>query len=366
MQDEQPVHRERPFFALLIASLLLALFGSVATSDQSGQARASAGDPARRPQEKLPPASNPGQKEPSRLSSEDRSEVAVVLKLKESSGDDVWPGLAEAYIPVLLYNTRFEFLVGLLAPPQGWTKVEGDDVDGRPCFRREAKEPQSFAVKIEDDWAGSISTLADMSARNPIKISPDFHAVMVLHEMFHAFQAVKAPARFERALDVYKAESPYPYEDKDFAGSWVKEGAALAAALRAPDMNEASRQAKRFIEIRDARRDIAHLDPSLLAFERELEWLEGLAEYAEIVFYKSAVANPPAASTIKFGPQLPFVLQWDFVRVEKQLGSEGKDNRFYVSGMAQAFLLDRLDPLWKSRTEIKDIYLEDLLRQAVL
>ena len=41
------------------------------------------------------------------------------------------------------------------------------------------------------------------------------------------------------------------------------------------------------------------------------------------------------------------------------------DVRFYYSGMAQAFLLDRLMPGWKDRALSDDVWLEDLLADAV-
>ena len=39
--------------------------------------------------------------------------------------------------------------------------------------------------------------------------------------------------------------------------------------------------------------------------------------------------------------------------------------RFYMLGMAEAFLLDRLQPDWKDTALRDGVFLEDLLRQAV-
>jgi len=49
--------------------------------------------------------------------------------------------------------------------------------------------------------------------------------------------------------------------------------------------------------------------------------------------------------------------------MKRQVDQEG-DTRFYYTGMAQATLLDRLSPDWK-RTMAEDVWLEDLLAQAV-
>jgi hypothetical protein len=51
-------------------------------------------------------------------------------------------------------------------------------------------------------------------------------------------------------------------------------------------------------------------------------------------------------------------------QMKRQAGQEG-DTRFYYTGMAQAKLLDRLLPDWKERILLEDIWLEDLLREAI-
>jgi hypothetical protein len=45
-------------------------------------------------------------------------------------------------------------------------------------------------------------------------------------------------------------------------------------------------------------------------------------------------------------------------------GDEG-ETRFYYTGMAQAFLLDRLAPGWKERLWSSQAWLEEILAEAV-
>jgi len=301
----------------------------------------------------------------STLSAEDKTEIVEALRLKKEAGDQIWPGLAGADIPVVVYNSVYEFLIGYENLPQPWELVTADDIQGAKYFRRAAREPQSFAVKIGERWAGSIASLDLMQSKIPLKLGRDFHAVVVLHEMFHAFQAVQAPKRFKQALSSYKAEGRYPFKDKEFAAAWTEEGATLAQALKAEQDAVARRLAGRFLEIRKTRRARAELSRVLTDYERELEWLEGMAKRAEIRFYEIAGARPDLAPTLKFSPVLPFLLQYDFVRLEKQLGAQGGDLRFYLSGMAQARLLDRLRPGWQSKTTLEALILEDFLAAVV-
>jgi hypothetical protein len=333
----------------LPAVLFAALIGRAFLSAQ--------GTPQARPT--LPPPDQPA------LSAEDKTELGEVFKLKAEAGDEAWPGLAAADIPVILFNARYEFLVGAANPPAPWEAVKDESFQGKPYSRRSTDNPQNFAVKVGAAYAGSVSTLGLMNSKSPMKLGPDFHVVLVLHELFHAYQAGQDAARFDRALGVYKVEKDYPYQDKDMAAAWINEGAALARALRATTYDEAVRLAQTFLEIRDARRGAARLTPELAGYERELEWLEGLAKYAEVRFYELAASRADQSASIKFNPGLPFFLQWDFVRLEKQMGAQEGDLRFYLSGLAQARLLDRLSPDWKSKTALGKVYLEDILRAAV-
>ncbi|MGE5741463.1 MAG: hypothetical protein ACM32H_05435 [Candidatus Aminicenantes bacterium RBG_16_66_30] len=265
------------------------------------------------------------------------------IRLRETYGGEVWPGLERTGIPIILYDESSEFLVGLKAPGPAWTAVGGDDLEGQPCFRRPPSKPQAFAVRVDGAWAASMTTLGAMNRRGPMKFARGFHLALLLHEMFHAFQAIRAPERFEKALKVYAAEAAYPFEETDFVAAWNKEGGLLAAALSAPEEADARRLAQDFLEARRLRRLRFSLGPDLLAFERELEWLEGLGKYAEVRFPEVAAAKtgePPYSSLV---PADPFK-RMDAARLATQIGRQKGDLRFYLTGSAQARLLDRLDP----------------------
>jgi len=301
------------------------------------------------------------------LSPDDKLGLTELFRLKKERGDRVWPGFTAADIPLILFNDSHDFLVGAANPPPPWEVVEKDDFEGKPYFRRaHDKDLQAFALGYGRHWAGSLATIEFMnSGQSSLKISPDFWVVLALHEMFHAFQADLAPERFREALAVYAFDDRYPYKDKEFAAAWNAEGAALAQALGAPDGAGAGQSAREFQRLRQERRKKAGFSPDLLAFERELEWLEGLAKYAEISFYESAAAaGGQESAPVRFKPRF-FIFQMDFVRLEKNLGGQDGDLRFYLSGMAQARLLDRLKPDWKSKVRIADLALEEFLKTAL-
>ncbi len=298
------------------------------------------------------------------LGAADKTELAEVIRLKTELGDRVWPGFGTAHLPIILYNDDYEFLIETTNPGKPWEVVDGDDFQGQPYYRRAAKHPQSFAVQIGTQWAGSIRILDQMNRKIPFKISLEWHVVMILHEAFHAYQANMAGSRFAKAMAVYKLEERYPFKDREFAAAWTSEGSALAQALKETEDSNVRRSVRQFLDIRLMRRRQSALSPELLEYERELEWLEGLAKYVEIKFYELAVSRAEEEAFARYRPGLPYPLRWELVRLERQLGQESGDLRFYLSGMAQARLLDRLSPGWQVKMLEEGIDLEDLLFAA--
>lgn len=100
-----------------------------------------------------------------------------------------------------------------------------------------------------------------------------------------------------------------------------------------------------------------------MALETGLEWLEGLGKYAEVRFYELAAARRTDSTYAAFRNAVPYM--WELLVLERQLGRQPDDLRFYLSGMAQARLLDALSPEWKARAMLGTAGLEDLLRAAV-
>lgn len=298
------------------------------------------------------------------LSDDDKAELSEVARLQKALGDQVWPGFGRASIPLILYNNRYEFLIGTTDPPAPWAVVESDYFNGEKYYRRNATNPQAFAVHVDDRWAGSMSTLGRMNRKSPLKLSRDFHVVAVLHEMFHAYQSSQSPERFNQARKVYAAEARYPFKEAEFAAAWDREGYLLATALKTTDDAGIRRAVRDFLQVRDARRARAALSADLLAYERELEWLEGLAKYIEIRFYELASSRGGDSAYSSYRPGLPY-WQTNFVLLERQLARQGGDLRFYLSGMAQARLLDGLSPGWKEKVMRSGVYLEDILRTSV-
>lgn len=169
-----------------------------------------------------------------------------------------------------------------------------------------------------------------------------------------------------------KREQTYPWDDKALRDDWQVELDLLRQALTSISDAEAAGLARQFVQQRAARRQAAGLSPLLIDYERSREWAEGLAKYAELAIWQaghSAPAYQPVTAVMAdgdFDAYGGFPRRWqnELSTLTKRAGAEG-DGRFYYSGMAQAFLLDRLAPGWKTHALEDGVWLDELLAAAV-
>jgi hypothetical protein len=347
-----------------------------------------------------------------RLSEPDKARLLEAAHLRESLGDAIWPGWHNQAIPVITYNEGYAFLVGLPDPPEGWLKVPQelkrgrpwelvpeDTFDGQPYYRQllpdPALTPENFTVLVGDRWVATLQTKEFMlisfvnglsSELPPVvrSIVPyrllwwllirdsDGYISALLHEQFHAFQGAHAGSRLASAERAVQQEGQYPWDDAASEQGWMEELDLLYRAATAGTEAEAFDLARQFLDRREQRRLSTGLGADLVDFEKEREWLEGLAKYAELKIGRTA------AETSTYHPLAAMDIDSDFNHYAgrakfredqlselKRMTNNDGEVRFYYTGMAQAVVLDRLMPGWKSQAFEQDVYLEDLLRQAV-
>jgi len=346
-----------------------------------------------------------------RLSDLEKARLAEVFHLRQTLGDAVWPGWGQADIPVILYNEEYAFLVGYPDPPSGWAKVPNRDLrggpwevvpadtfEGRPYYRQQLPAPgvtpEAFTVLVGERWVASMSTRewTRISLMNQIRedlppllqqvfpyrlalgvYSSDWHIVAVLHESFHAYEGMVAPERLADAeVAARRNEARYPWDDPALQDAWQVELDLLAQALQAISDEEAAELARQFLAQRQQRREENNLDASSVDYERQRDWLEGLAKYVELTIWHEAATAPGyeplpgLADDPDFKGYTTFERRWsqEIDQIRWVADDEG-DGRFYYTGMAQAVILDRLAPGWKTRILVEDVWLEELLDEAV-
>lgn len=346
------------------------------------------------------------------LSDADKARLAEFQHLRTTLGDAVWPGWGHTDIPVILYNEKYAFLVGDPNPADGWIKVPAgsqqgvsweltasDDFFGIPYHRQELPDPEvtpeAFTVKVGDRWVASLTTLdwfkIEMreNIRNdlPAFLHPIFpydlflkqlvsgsdqYVSLIAHEAFHAFQGAQTPGKLAASeFASFEFEKQYPWSNADLQEDWQTELELLKQALRSTDESELRLLVGQFLNLRLERREQAGMSGDLIAYEQQREWLEGLARYAELELWRQAsIENyqpvPEVVSLTDFKNYTGYPDRWkrELDQISRTADDTG-DGRFYYSGMAQAFLLDRLLPGWKLRAFEENVWLDELLADAV-
>lgn len=312
------------------------------------------------------------------LSKQEVSDLEYIHQLKSKHGENVWPGFGKSDIPIIVFNDRYEFLQGMSPLEEGWDMVD-ESGEERKIFRRIAGNPQAFAVPVDQKWVASIGTTNHMNREFffgikkevpkaigsifpffVFKVTPEMHISGSVHEMFHAFEAMENEAKFLASEDTHAALDDYPYNDSKFSDYWNQEGQWLAKALKAENRQDFLFAVDSFLYIRNLRRNECQLQDKHIEAEKGLEWLEGLAKYCEYRSYVLAAGDDPVGYNFKKRNAYWQREQNDRLR---RMGNHGGDNRFYHSGAAQAFILDRLNPQWKDEIMADYVYQEDLIRK---
>ena len=347
------------------------------------------------------------------LSEAEKARLTEVFQVRQQLGEAVWPGWETADIPVIVYNEAYAFLLGYPNPPDGWLKVPQneqrggawepvpDDLfDGASYYRQQlpvnGQTPQAFTVRVGEQWVASMHTKEwmEIGLANKfqeelppflIPIFPyqfavglflrgsDGYISLVAHESFHAYQGIVVPERLAAAeTAVSRSESNYPWTDTAFQEAWQIELDLLAEAVQAETDAEMADLVRQFLAQRALRRQETALDNQLVDYERQREWLEGLARYVELEMWRQASlaeAYEPTAALLTdpdFAGYATFDKRWsqELDQIGRMANDEG-DGRFYYSGMAQAVLLDRLMPNWKDFVLDEGFFLDELLATAV-
>ncbi len=336
---------------------------------------------------------------------------AELFHLRREVGDEVWPGWGAAELPAITYNERYAFLLGYPGTPStGWVKVpaetlrggmwqilEGETFDGQTVYFQPLSDgiyPENFAVRVGERWVSSLQTRewAEIQLAQTVRadlpgfLQPVFPyrafvglllgnddkiISLAAHESFHAWQGQAAPQKFSTAEGAARLAERYPWQDESLAANWRQELELLSEILRNDNPVTIPSQVRRFLELRAARRQSAGLGPELMAYEQQREWLEGLARYAELEIWR--LGGLPGYQPLSQTASLPnfdryqnFETRWrqELDQMPRMYNDEG-DGRFYYSGMAQAYLLDRLLLGWKARAFEENIWLETLLIAAL-
>jgi len=347
-----------------------------------------------------------------KLTTPQKAYIAEYFNLQEEVMSHIWPSFYGVTIPVIVYNEEYAFLVGMDNPEPGWYKmpsheyrgdewkvVENDDFIGDQYYRQHlpdpAVTPENFTVKVDSTWVSTMQTreFAEVSFYNGFKndLPPGINLIFpykifwnlimgeaesytsgLIHEAFHGYQGVTSLEKFSKAEFYAGKSNEYPwYMEKNSAG-WRNEADLLMKAYESDNDMDARQFIREYLNVRDERRREADLSEEMIEYEKNREWLEGLAKYTELkigLVADESSGYEPVTEIKKLGDFNNYSERDKYFRNQlsevPRAAVRSGESRFYYGGMLQAMLLDRAAPEWKSKIFDKDIFLEDLLRNSI-
>ncbi len=197
------------------------------------------------------------------------------------------------------------------------------------------------------------------------KHSAEDNLALLFHEAFHAFEgdARRPGARWgaENASLLFEYSDSTPRNDALFS----IESRLLLGALEAGEVEGKRAGVRRFLAVRRLRQ--GELESRFVEFEKGLESNEGLAEYAgfrAVALAADLVSEGRLSLPLERRAGEAFLAE--ALRPLGAIGETGKNprRRFYFTGAAQGFLLDRLAPDWKRKVQHEGASVQHLLAEA--
>ena len=347
-----------------------------------------------------------------KLTDPQKAYLAEYINLQREVSNTIWPGFGDLLIPAIVYNEQYAFLVGLEKAETGWykmpsrehrggpwEKVNNDRIMEAPYYRQplpdKNKTPENFTVKVGDNWVSTMQTreYAEVAFYNgfrdelppvinwvfPYKIfwnlvmgDAENYVSGLMHEAFHAYQAVSVYNKFAKAESIARLSSDYPWESPKNQDGWSQEADLLLQAYKSESDTSLNKYIRKFLQQREQRRTSANISSSFIEYEQNREWLEGLAKYVELQTGIMASEIPQYKSDPKIKILSDFndyensksYLEQQITEAKRAAARVG-ESRFYYLGMLQAMLLDRVAPEWKKDIFDEKLYLEDLLKAGV-
>ena len=188
---------------------------------------------------------------------------------------------------------------------------------------------------------------------------------ITFHEAFHGFERdAERPGakwRYENAFLV----AEYPETSARNNALVRVESLILFSALQETGRSSLKNKLRQFITVRKLRQ--SEMEQRFVEFEKGAESNEGLAEYAgtrAVVAGIDAVKRKRLAAAFKNSDSRAYLLE-KFATL-KSITQAGRNARirYYYSGAAQGFLLDRLLDDWKTRIQMNGSVLQDLVEEA--
>lgn len=288
----------------------------------------------------------------------DRVRLAEAFRLAADVQEALWPGWSEVPFAVLLVTPDAEFLVGHPRPPDDFAPAARDTLLGA-VFVRPRQLPPTLLATFP---VGGVSTVI-VGTPEATGLASTAWVVTLLHEHVHQMQA-HAPGYYAAtdALGLAGGDTtgmwmltyPFPYTSPVVGARFVAYRDALAGALAARYRPDADAARDTLDAARERLRDaLSDADARYLDFQ---QWQEGVARDTERRVADAAADRHdplPAFAVLPYAEPYAAVARTQRRALADALATAdlaawGRA-AFYVTGAAEALLLDAEAPGWRRR-----------------
>jgi len=290
---------------------------------------------------------------PKPLPADDAARIAEFYRLAAQIQDKVWAGWSKTPAPILLVTTDTEYLTHFSTPPKDFQKV-GEDVYARP-----RQFPTDLQATFPAFGPPSVIVIGE-PADTASKTSTPWLLVL-MHEHFHQLQW--AQPEYLRAISdlglskgdatgMWMLNYRFPYDNPEFAASFEYLRDSLLNTLNEVDKQKFGVLAKQYLK--DRKQFFAQFLPGDHKYFSFQLWQEGVARYTQIKAAEAAGDYQPSAAYAALPDFTPFNNYAVSARSRtldelKHIDiAQSKREVFYSFGAAEALLLDRINPEWKS------------------
>ena len=291
---------------------------------------------------------------PRPIPADDATRIGEFYRLADQVQDKVWPGWSKARAPLLLVTADAEYLTHFPDPPKEFQRA-GDDFYSRP---------RQFSPNLQATFPAlgfpPVIAVGEPSATASKTSTP--WIIVVMHEHFHQLQW--AQPEYLNAINnlglsegdttgMWMLNYPFPYEVPEIAESFAHLRDTLLAALNEVDQQKFAPLSKTYLkERKDFMSQFLPGDRKYFSFQL---WQEGVARYVQIKSAETAADYQPSAAFSALPDYIPFstyalTIRSRTLNVLKSVDlTHAKRESFYSFGAAEALLLDRINPEWKTQ-----------------
>lgn len=323
------------------------------------------------------------------LSDADTNMISEAYHLWKTQADTVWPDWTNVNIPIMYITDEWDVAIGFNDSLKGFAQVNNDQLTANRTIQYRVRE-LDIQQAAAHDFQGVECVI--IGTPETLEWSRTQWVLKTIHEMYHVMSAARGSVAKITSLEIVSADNaidaswqldyPFPYHDADVMRLMHLQGYPVyQAIITAPDSDEENinikYNASTALEALEVLKSVLLTktgDDRAYKYAKFQEGEEGVAKYTEykIAELASSPNYVPLEDFTHLDGYTSYQELWDTAYkgmpfVIKHSGRAVKSRTlFYYMGAGKALLLDKIKPNWKENYFDQNVWLDDLIAQALI